>query len=59
MALHGGSSAKRTVVYSNIPEIAMLDLGKLTNAEKEKRTTIKTVRSLNARFWYGITHRLF
>lgn len=59
MALHGGSSAKRTVVYANIPEVAMLDLGKLTNAEKEERTTIKTVRSLNARFWYGITYVLF
>ena len=48
MMLHGGGSAKRTATYSNIPEIQGFDLGTLHKEEKEKRTTIKTVRTLNA-----------
>lgn len=48
MMLHGGGSAKRTVAYSNMLEIQGFDLGTLTQEEKKKRTTIKTVRTLNA-----------
>ena len=44
MMLHGSATAKRTVLYSNMKEIGMLDLGKLTNVEKAARTTSETVK---------------
>lgn len=38
MMLHGSPTSKRTVVYSNMAECSLLDLGTLTNREKELRT---------------------
>lgn len=42
MMLHGSPTPKRTILYSNMREIGMLDLGKLSNAEKAPRTTSET-----------------
>lgn len=44
MQLHGAPSPKPTTLWSTMREIASLDLGVLTRAEKEKRTTVSTVR---------------
>ncbi len=44
MQLHGAPSPKPTSLWSNMREIGLLDLGVLTRAEKEKRTTVSTVR---------------
>ena len=44
MQLHGSPSPKRTLLWSNMFEIAELDLGKLSRAERERRTTTKTVK---------------
>lgn len=46
MQLHGHPSPKPTTCWSNMPEINLLDVGKLTKAEKEKRTTLQTTRHL-------------
>ena len=44
MALHGAPSPKRTILWSPMKEIADLDLGVLTKAEKERRQSVQTVR---------------
>ncbi|CAE7424690.1 unnamed protein product [Symbiodinium sp. CCMP2456] len=44
MMLHGSGSPKRTIVLSPMVTISELDLGRLTKAEKAKRTNIRTVR---------------
>lgn len=51
MLLHGAPSPKPTTLYSNMIEIAGLNLGVLTRKEKEMRTTAKLTRTLVA---YGI-----
>lgn len=47
MMLHGAGSPKPTICYSNMTEVRDLDLGRLTKAEKEKRTRTTTVRDLS------------
>ena len=42
MQLLGGTSAKRTLVMSNMETIGGLDLGKLTKPMREKKTKVKT-----------------
>ena len=42
--LLGHPSPKPTTCWSNMPEIGLLNQGKLSNAEREKRTTLKTTR---------------
>ena len=44
MMHHGSGSSKRTVVYSNMAEVAMLDLGVLKKSEKEQKKTRTTTR---------------
>lgn len=44
MMLHGGPSAKRTWLWSNMPEIVTLDLGPLRKEVREQNTTAHTVR---------------
>ena len=48
MLHHGGPTSKRTVTYSNIPEIGQFDRGTLRQAEKVVKTSIQTVRTLDA-----------
>ena len=48
MLHHGSPSSKRTVAYSNIPEIEQFDCGTLRLAEKVAKTSIQTVRTLDA-----------
>ena len=48
MCLHGSPTSKRTIVYSCMQEIQMLDLGPLTKAEKERRTKKKLTRHFPA-----------
>ena len=47
MMLHGGGTPKPSLAYSNMAEVQGLDLGRLTKAEKQKRTTATTVRDLS------------
>lgn len=42
MALHGGHSPKRTIVWSVMGEVVHLDLGVLTKEQREKTCTLKT-----------------
>lgn len=44
MMHHGAPSPKRTWLWSNMPEIEMLNHGTLTKAVREANTTSKTVR---------------
>lgn len=44
MALHGSPSPKRTCIWSNMPQVLGLDLGVLTKEEKQRRTSVQTVR---------------
>ena len=46
MALHGGRSPKRSMFMGNMSSLGGLDKGKLTKAERVKRTKISTARSL-------------
>ena len=46
MALHDAPSAKRTVLFSSMATISSLDLGRLSRAERERRTSLATVRFL-------------
>lgn len=41
---HGGPSAKRTWLWSNMPEISEMDRGTLSKAEREEKTKVQTVR---------------
>lgn len=45
MMLHGHPSPKPTIVWSNMMEIQLLDLGCLRKSEREKRTILQTTRS--------------
>ena len=62
MMLLGHPSSKPTTCWSNIPEISMLDLGKLSRSEKESRTSLQTTRPFTAfngfdiRFNYRACH---
>jgi hypothetical protein len=44
MQKHGAASPKRTILWSVMKEISMLDLGVLTKQEREEKTTRQTVR---------------
>lgn len=44
MMHHGAGSSKRTVCYSNMQEISLLDLGVLKKSEKEAKKTRTTTR---------------
>ncbi|CAK9108740.1 Uncharacterized protein SCF082_LOCUS50570 [Durusdinium trenchii] len=44
MALHGGRSPKRSMFMGNMSSLGGLDKGKLTKAERVKRTKISTAR---------------
>ena len=58
MMLHGAPSCKRTILYSNMPEVCRLDLGKLTKHEKETRTTKKLTSHLDANaVWFHCASR--
>ena len=46
MQLLGHPSPKPTTVWSNMREVSLLDMGKLSKHEREKRTTLKTTRFL-------------
>ena len=46
MMLHGSGSPKRTIILSPMPTISQLDLGRLSKADKAKRTKITTVRAM-------------
>ena len=46
MQLLGHPSPKPTTVWSNMREVSLLDMGKLSKQEREKRTTLKTTRFL-------------
>ena len=45
--LHGSGSPKRTILYSPMKEIAMLDLGPLRKSVREELTKLSTVRSID------------
>ena len=44
MLLHGSPTSKRTIIYSNMTTISLLDLGKLDRRTKEARTEKALVR---------------
>ena len=48
MMLHGARSPKRTMFMGNMSTMGILDKGKLTKKEREKRTGLKTTRSMAA-----------
>ena len=45
MMLHDAPSPKRTLLYSPMVTLLDLDLGQLSKAEKERRTSLRTVRA--------------
>ena len=47
MALHDAPCAKRTVLYSSMATISSLDLGRLSKEERERRTSVTTVRAFD------------
>lgn len=48
MMLHGAKSPKRTMFMGNMSTMEILDKGKLTKKERERRTGLKTTRSMAA-----------
>ena len=48
MMLHGSPTSKRTVAYSNMQEVTMLDRGRLSKAVKDKNTSKTLTRPLLA-----------
>ena len=48
MMHHGAPSPKRTICYSNMRQVSLLDMGTLTKAFKEERSGAKLTRTLNA-----------
>lgn len=48
MMLHGASTPKRTTCYSNMPEVHMLDRGKLSKSKREAETSQQLTSASNA-----------
>ena len=46
MMLVGASSAKRTMMFGNLPTMGLLNTGRLTKAMREQLTTVTTTRAM-------------
>lgn len=59
MLHHGGTSSKRSVFWGNLSTMRDLDKGRMTQSERQSKTSVKTTRTSTEHVWEWWTRNFY